>query len=184
MPEKEIMEKLKELISQREERFYLSGGEIFVLWGALSILAHNIYNLLLQHILVWIGMIILGNAAMITYVSIACKGGYKTFWGKMLLEFWGGLTLLLVFVFYLFPFVFKLYPPVAIYPLILFMLSIGMYVSGIITESVVFKLGGVAFLISSVLIAHNTTWFFWGYNAAAFFGLVIPGIWSRYEKRK
>ncbi|MEJ5284809.1 MAG: hypothetical protein ACP5Q5_10715 [Brevinematia bacterium] len=184
MAEKEVMEKLKEIVSQREERFYLSGGEVFVWWGVLSLLAHNIYNLLLPNIFVWIGMIVLGNAGMIAYIAIAFKGGYKTFWGKMLGEFWGFLTILLVFVFYIFPFVLKLFPPMAIYPLILFCLAVGMYVSGLIAQSIAFKVGGIIFLVSSVLLAYNTTWFFWIYNAGTFFGLVIPGIWSRYEKRK
>lgn len=168
MTEKEVMEKLKEIVLQREERFYLSGGEVFVWWGLLSIISHNIYNLLLPNVLVWIEMIVIGNAGMIIYISMAFRGGYKTFWGKMLGEFWVFLTLLLVLVFYVFPFVLKLYPLMAIYPLILFCLSIGMYVSGLIAQSIAFKVGGIVFLAFSVLLAYNTTWFFWIYNAGVF----------------
>ncbi|MGC8764373.1 MAG: hypothetical protein ACP5QT_00590 [Brevinematia bacterium] len=184
MAEKEVIDKLKEIVTQREERFHLSGGEVFVWWGILSLLAHNIYNLLLPSIFIWIGMIVLGNIGMIAYIFFAYRSGYKTFWGEMLGEFWFFLTLLLILIFYVFPFVFKLYPPMAIYPFILFSLSIGMYVSGLITQSISFRVGGIIFLISSILLAYNTTWFFWIFNAGILSGLVIPGIWSMYEKRR
>lgn len=184
MGEKEVMEKLKEIVRQREERFYLSGGEVFVWWGILSILAHNIYNFLFPSIFIWIGMIVLGSSGAIAYFSFAYKSGYKTFWGKMLGEFWVFLTLLLIFIFYVFPFVYKLYSPLAIYPFVLFFLSIGMYVSGLITQSVAFKVGGILFFLFSILLASTPTWFFWVYNAGIVLGLVVPGIWSMYEKRR
>jgi hypothetical protein len=184
MTEKNTIEKLKEIVEQREERFNLSGGEVFVWWGVLTLLAHNIFNLLFPNMLVWIGMIVIGNAGMITYIIIISRGKFKTFWGKMLAEFWVFWTVLLIFIFYVFPFGLKLYPPTAIYPLILFALANGMYVSGLITERISFKAGAIAFLLSSIYLAFDTTKFFLVYNIGTILGLVIPGIWSLYEKRK
>jgi len=103
---------------------------------------------------------------MITYIIFTSKGKIKTFWGKMLGEFWGFWTVLLIFLFYAFPFVLKLYPPMAIYPLILFALANGMYVSGLITERISFKAGAIAFLLSSLYLALDTTNFFWVFNIA------------------
>ncbi len=182
--EKNSIEKLKEIVERREERETLVGGEIFAGWGVLAIITHNLFNLLFPNVLLWVGMLVIGILAQTIYTLLAYKNGWSSFWGKMLSAFWIFLTAIFILIVYVYPFLLKLYPPKAIYPLNLLMLSIGMYVSSEIATKFSFKVGSVVFLISSFLTAYNIDLTFIVFNVAILLGLIVPGIWSFYEKRK
>lgn len=183
--DKDSFGKLKEIIEKREEREHLSGGEVFVWWGLLNLIAMNVFHFWIYSDWVWIVMIITGIVGQVWYIGfLKRKTGVVMFWGKALSELWIFIVVLLPLLFYVFPVMAGIYSGKAIFPLIFISLCIAMYISGILTSLLAFKIGGVVYLLSAIVCAFKPEWVLYIFNLTTLFGLIIPGIWSFYERRK
>jgi hypothetical protein len=182
--EEETVEKLKKLVEKRKSMEKVAGGEIFAMWGILNIIAFTVFNFIRYSILVWVVMISVGIITQILYVRyLESKSGFRLFWTNKINELWIYMIVLLPFIFFVFPFLLKIYDPWSIFPLISLWISIGMFASGIIVNQLSMKIGGFVFLISSILTVKFLDLWFIIYPASVVCGLIIPGIWSKYEEK-
>ena len=174
------LEKLQKLVEERERRENMGGGEIFAGWGVLNLLALATDYFVSCDTLVWIIMILVGITGQIIYLKIAsARGKSMIFWEKAISNLWVFLVAILPVIFYLYPFVLKVYPNKAIFPLVMLWLSIGLFVSGIIVGQLRHKIGGFVFLAAAVLTPLLTEQAqVWVYAAAVVLGLIVPGLWK------
>ncbi len=180
----ESIDKLRQLVEKRRSRG-IAGGEIFAMWGFLNLISFTIHYFFINSIIIWIVMLGIGIILQIFYVKFFLNNkGYQLFWFGKINNLWIFMLVLLPFIFIVFPFLLKLYTSYCIYPLILLWLSIGMFVSGLIVEQWSMKIAGMIFLASSILLSFFMDKWNIIYPLSIIFGLIIPGIWSKYEEKK
>jgi hypothetical protein len=175
----------KELVEKRDARGKIAGGEMFAFWGILNLVFYSIFIFLWRSEIVWPIMIVIGMAVQIFYVRrLENDSGFRLFWYKNTSQLWLFLVILMPFIFYIFPAVLKIYPEMAIYPLMFLWLSIGLMISGILVEQLCFKLGALVMACACIFTVMNFSMIKVIYPAAVLLGLIVPGIWSRYEQKK
>jgi MFS family permease len=171
------------LIEKRKARGKKAGGEVFAYWGILNLIAFFLFSYLWGSLYVWVIMIVLGIILQIIYVRrLQADQEYKLFWFGTINQLWIFMVVLMPFIFYVFPFLLNVYSPINIYPLLFLWLSIGMFISGILVGQLCFKLGGIIFLISCIVTVLFFDMLRVIYPVTMILGLVLPGIWSRYEE--
>ncbi len=181
----ESVNQFEKLVEKRSARGKIAGGEVFAFWGILNLIGYFTYFFLWTSIIVWVIMMVIGVIVQIFYVErIKKKDGYQLFWTGIINQLWLFILVLLPFLFYIFPFVFKIYSPIAIFPLIFLWLSIGSLITGLIVEQLSFTLGGLILFVSSILLVLFIDELIIIYPATITAGVIIPGIWSRYEEKK
>lgn len=176
------------LIQSREKREGVIGGEYLAFIGLLMTATYLINALVISHFAIWAVSIALGWVAILTYEKVkAMKDGhYATRIQKEILSIWtviGGFAVPAVLI--ILPALLELYPGEAIIPLTYLVLGIGVWLTGAVAKSGVFKVGGVFYFagmfISPVLStqAHQMILFF----IVMFAGLIIPGIVSKVHEK-
>ncbi|MGA2142116.1 MAG: hypothetical protein ABSG94_06790 [Brevinematales bacterium] len=181
--EDESENQFKELIEKRNARGKMAGGEMFAFWGILNLISYFIFILLWHSDFVWPVMIIIGMTIQVIYVrNLEKDKGYQLFWFKNTSQLWLFLVVLMPLIFYIFPFVLKMYKPMTIFPLIFLWLSAGLMISGIIVEQLCFKLGAAVMACAAVLTVLFFSLVLYIYPVSILLGLIIPGVWSRYEE--
>lgn len=182
MPD-ESENQFKDLIEKRNARGKTAGGEIFAFWGVLNLISYFIFIFLWNSDFIWPIMIVIGITIQIFYVRrLEFDKGYQLFWYKNVNWLWLFLVVLMPFLFYIFPFLLKMYPPMAIFPLIFLWLSAGLMITGILVEQLCFKLGALVMAFACIITVAFLNLVLVIYPAAIVLGLIIPGIWSRYEE--
>ncbi len=177
--------KLKDLVNKRKSRGRIAGGEIMSFWGILIIAAMAVFTYMWPSTFVWVIALAAGIIAQISYFRLkASDSGFSLFWFGNLKYLWLFMLLLLPFLFYIFPFLLNVYPPRAINPLIFLWISIGMFASGLIVEHVSIITGGLILLLLSILSAVFIDYWTIIFYSGMISGVIIPGIWSRYEEKK
>jgi len=152
--EQKLLETLKVVMKDRQERERYSGGEVFAWWGVLISLGMLTEALLAHSYAVYVSFMFVGLAGQMGYVRyLKRKENTNSYWGKQLNLLWIGIVLLLV----VFPFFFilavPLIPSANADPIISFILGAGLYGSGIMKNRRTLRLGGVWFLITGLILA-------------------------------
>ena len=178
-------DKLNQLIEKRERRGELVGGEILAVWGVLNLITVSIYKYLWHTSFPWLIMVVLGIVIHVSYLAyLKRRSKYKLFWEGTVNYIWLVTVILLPVVFFLFPVVFKLYGARAVFPLVELLLAVALFISGIISRKLSMKVGGVFFLGASLFTAAYPGEYLIPYMFSMIFGFIVPGIWSRYERKK
>jgi hypothetical protein len=181
----ETLNQFNKLVEQRSARGKVVGGEIFALWGVLNLIAFFTDYYLWSSIFVWLIMILAGAVIQVVYFRFKVnKPGFRLFWVGIVNQLWLFMVILIPFIFYVFPFLLRIYSPEAIFPLIFLWLSAGLLVTGLIVEQPGFIFGGIATFAAAILLVVFMNSLLIIYPAAIVAGLIIPGIWSRYEEKK
>ena len=164
----------------------MGGGEIFAGWGVLNLIALFVSQFLWNSVFVWVIMIVTGIIGQIVYLKIVSDKGKPIIFGeKAISNLWLFLIAVLPLIFYIYPFVFKIYPASAIFPLIALWLSIGLFISGIIVGQMRYKLGAAVFLLTALLLPlFKGQAQLWIYTAAIILGLIVPGLWRKQKAKK
>lgn len=184
---KDTIKKLNMLIESRQVRAKEIHGEIWVVWGVLNIIAMSVNLWVFSSFFVWFTMMGIGVTYTIVYGEIIERkdGEFKINVINTVFKLWMFLIVLVIpIIFYVFPVLLRLYNGEAILPLLLIMLSIAMIATGFLAENISFKIGGLVFIICSVLSAKYIESGAIIYLISMFFGLTIPGYLSRYEKKR
>lgn len=184
----ETSEQMKGMLSRREARYRVAGGEIFAGWGILNLIAMAVQLWVWQSVFVWLLMIAIGIPLQSLYIRhlIRQQGdeGFQSFWGQKMGELWVSFLILLTFLIYVFPFLLKLYPPELITVFVYFWLSLAMFYSSILTGQVSIRIGAAVFFLSGCIGALVGTNSPLPYALANILGLIVPGIWSKYEESR
>lgn len=176
---------LKNIIAQRQNRARTIGGEVFAIWGTLNIITSILHKNIWHSPFIWMIMVAIGAPFQAMYVrKLKKRSEFKLFWSFSVSETWLAIVAMLPLIFYVFPHVFHLYTQKAIFPIAYIGLAGGMYFSGILTEKLSMKIGGLLFLACSVLTGVFQDQAHMIHGLAMFFGFIVPGIWSKYEQKK
>jgi hypothetical protein len=180
----ESMDKLQKLVKDRKQRSKIAGGEVFAIWGGLNLLAFFINQFLIDSVYVWLVMMVVGIIIQLVYGKYLKIGECKElFWTKNINKLWLFLIFLFPVLFYVFPFLLKLYHPAAIFPLIALWISLGMFLSGMLIEQKSMLAGSGVYILTAVLMAFFSDKILIIYPLSTVFGLIVPGIWSKYEEK-
>lgn len=180
----ESMNKLQKLVKERKQRSKICGGEVFAIWGGLNLIAFLVNQFLIDSLAVWLLMLVVGIMIQVFYgLNLKRNECRELFWTKNINYLWLHLIVLLPLLFYVFPFLLKIYHAAAIFPLIALWLSLGMFLSGIMVEQKSMIAGSAVYVLTAVLMAFFPDRILIFYPASSVFGLIIPGIWSKYEEK-
>lgn len=181
----DLKEKLKNIIDEREKRKFIARGEIFIFWGTLNFITALLYEFVIKSSWIWLGMVIIGTIIMIIYFEyVKRKHGKVVFGGKILMELWIFMMILLPFIFWIFPTYLHLYSTDVIWVLIMIILGIAVYISGIITTTISLRVGGIIMFIAAALTGIKDIHWLIPYSTMVLGGLVLPGIFTIIEGKR
>lgn len=172
------------LLQSREKKEGVIGGEYLAFIGMLMTVTYLVNAFIYSHMWVWVGSISLGWVSIVCYEKIRARkeGHYATRIQKEVLSIWvlvGGFAIPTVL--FLLPSFFELYSGKAIVPLTYFTLGIGLWLTGAVSKSIEFNVGGALFFVAMFVAASlNSNLYqlilFIGVMSA---GLIVPGIVSK-----
>jgi len=182
----ETNKKLKDILSRREVRYRVAGGEIFAGWGILNLAAVSVQTWLWNSVYLWLIMIAIGiplQTLYIRHLSLRQIGeGFTIFWSRKMNELWISFLIMLSLLIYWFPFMLRLYPDFQITIFVYFWLSLAMFCSSLLTRQTSLRFGALVFFAAGWICAWIGTGNVLPYVIAIILGLVVPGVWSKYEE--
>ena len=181
--------RLDQIIESRSRKEKVVGGEYIAFNGALMMAVYAFNYFIHSSWWSWLIGMGIGWAGFIIYSSLKERreGSYSTRIQSEVFAVWivlAGVALPLAIV--VFPGIFHLYCGRAIFAIAYLITGIGVLLTGIIAQSLEFKLGAVAFgaaVFLSIFFNTNIQQFEIFYFAMSA-GMVIPGIVSKYNERK
>jgi hypothetical protein len=178
-------DRLEVLLQNHGKREKNAGGEIFAFWGTLNLLGLALSRAMSEKFfLIWLVLVPSGIVIQSLYIRYLYRHrGFKLFWEHRMTELWSIMLVLLPLFFYVFPVVMKLYQPKAIMSMVTLWLGLALLMSGIIVRQVSLKFGAFAMFTASLLLAYFPEQMYLLYTSAVIAGLIIPGVWSKYEER-
>ncbi len=175
---------IETLLQSRESKEGVIGGEYIAFIGLLMTATYLFNAFVYSHFAVWFASITFGWIAIVGHEKIQEQkaGHYATRIQKEVLSIWaiiGGFAIPTVLIFL--PAFFDLYSGRATVPLIYLILGIGTWLTGAVSQSSVFKGGGISYFIAlflSPLIPSSMNQLIL-FVIVMFLGLILPGIVSK-----
>ncbi len=172
------------LIQSREKKDTVIGGEYLAFIGLWISVTYLINAFVYSHISIWLVSIALAWVAIFGFEKFQERndGHYSTRIQKEVLSIWiiiGGFAMPTILG--ILPLLFDIYLGKAAVPLSYLILGIGVWLTGTVSKSTVFKYGGIAFFIGmfiSLALNSNTHQLIL-FQIVMTLGLVVPGIVSK-----
>lgn len=178
---------LEKIIESRSEKERVVGGEYIAFMGILMIAVYAFNAFVFSDWWVWLLGFGIGWAGILTYDHLReqKEGKYSTRIQSEIYSIWiaiGGVAAPLIFLFYGY---FNLFPSKAVCPLMYLIISLGVWLTGVVAKSLEFKLGALAFIAGTFLsIFYNS-----GiqqlmiFNIVIIAGMIVPGIVSKCNEK-
>jgi len=174
---------LKSLIEKRKKRLKSRGSEMFIIWGIVILTGSLIRTFLINSGLVIILTLTAGVIVQTVYIRMRFKvEGFEMIWNNEMSLMWDFTILVIILSGVIFPVYFKLYSEQTGAVLMFFFAAPGAFISSLWLKKWSIIISPFIFILTSIFLSlpfpENKAFI---YTTAIIFGLIIPGIISKFE---